>query len=179
MWLRCGPASTPRPPPATTHPTDPSLPSHPNPGLISCCLPCVTYGSTAETVHGPTGSCVNHGLKYYLYSCLCLCALVSAPTRRAIRDGYQLPPDPPGLGDPENTDCLVHTIPCTACFALCQEANELRVSRAGGAWAGGRDIPACPPRTSADAHPPSGAERVPLLVTPCLIRPPARPPTRC
>ena len=39
------------------------------------------------------------GLKYYLYSCLCLCGLVAGPTRKALRNGYKLPAEPAGLGD--------------------------------------------------------------------------------
>jgi hypothetical protein len=36
---------------------------------------------------------------------------------------------PAHLGPPQaNTDCIVHTIPCTACFAMCQEANEIKAS---------------------------------------------------
>ncbi|KAL4440111.1 hypothetical protein ABPG75_003112 [Micractinium tetrahymenae] len=97
--------------------------------IISYCLPCVTYGQNAETVHGPAGSCVNHGLKYYLYSCICLCGLVSGPTRKALRGAYKLPAEPAGLGAEANTDCIVHTIPCTACFALCQEANEIKARK--------------------------------------------------
>ncbi len=35
-------------------------------------------------------SCVNHGLKYYLYSCICLCGLVAGPTRKALRGAYKV-----------------------------------------------------------------------------------------
>lgn len=97
--------------------------------IISCCLPCVTYGQNAEVVHGPPQSCVNHGLKFYLYSCICLCGLVAGPTRRSIRQAYKLPPQPEGLGDEGNTDCIAYTIPCVACFALCQDANEIRARK--------------------------------------------------
>ncbi|KAL4853391.1 Protein PLANT CADMIUM RESISTANCE 6 [Chlorella vulgaris] len=98
--------------------------------LISYCLPCVQYGMNAERVHGPAESCPSHGLKYCLYGCVCLCGLVGGPTRKAVRHAYKLPIQPP-LGDETatgivNPDCLTHTIPCTGCFALCQESNELR-----------------------------------------------------
>jgi hypothetical protein len=43
--------------------------------------------------------CLCAGLKYYLYSCLCLCGLVAGPTRKALRNGYKLPAEPAGLGD--------------------------------------------------------------------------------
>ena len=43
------------------------------PGLISYFLPCVQYGFNAERVQG--GDCVSHGLKYYLYSCICSCGV--------------------------------------------------------------------------------------------------------
>lgn len=97
--------------------------------LITYCLPCVQYGLNAEKVH--SGECPTHGLKYCLFGCCCLSGLLAGPTRRTIRDTYKLPQQPEGLGsdDPNkcvNSDCLIHTIPCTACFALCQEANELR-----------------------------------------------------
>lgn len=97
--------------------------------IISYCLPCVTYGQNAEAVHGPSGSCVNHGLKYYLYSCICLCGLVAGPTRKALRGAYKLPAEPAGVGAEDNTDCIVHTIPCVACFAHCQEANEIKARK--------------------------------------------------
>jgi len=57
----------------------------------------------------PVQSCPNHGLKYFLYSCVCLCGLVAGPTRKGLRTAYKLPADPPGVGDEANTDCLVHT----------------------------------------------------------------------
>lgn len=81
-------------------------------------------------------------LKYCLYGCVCLGGLVGGPTRKALRHAYKLPPQP-AIGDENATglvtpDCIVHTIPCTACFAHCQETNELRVS---GATVGG--APAC------------------------------------
>lgn len=103
--------------------------------VITYCLPCVTYGQNAEAVHGPSGSCVNHGLKWYLYSCICLCGMVAGPTRKGLRSAYKLPAEPAGFGDDTNTlvntDCLVHTIPCTACFAHCQEANEIKARKVG------------------------------------------------
>jgi len=82
----------------------------------------VLYGSVAERVHG--GDQVNHCLKFYLYSCVCLCGLVSGPTRKAIRDSYDLPVSPDFL-EGENADCLTGTIPCVNCFALCQDAREV------------------------------------------------------
>lgn len=97
--------------------------------IISYCLPCVQYGVNAESVHGPSGSCPQHGLKYCLYSCLCLCGLVAGPTRQSVRQAYKLPPAPEGLGDESMTDCLTTTIPCTACFAMCQETNEIRARK--------------------------------------------------
>ncbi|KAI7838040.1 hypothetical protein COHA_008124 [Chlorella ohadii] len=81
--------------------------------IISYCLPCVTYGQTAEAVHGPSESCVQHGLKFYLYSCLCLCGLVAGPTRHSIRQAYKLPAQPTGLGN--------------------EDANEIRASQTSAA----------------------------------------------
>lgn len=44
-----------------------------------------------------------------------------------------LPARPPPLPAPQgNTDCITYTIPCVACFALCQDANEINVGGAGG-----------------------------------------------
>ena len=57
-----------RPPPPHLSRPPPSCP-----GLISYFLPCVQYGFNAERVQG--GDCVSHGLKYYLYSCICSCGV--------------------------------------------------------------------------------------------------------
>lgn len=38
------------------------------------------------------------------------------------------------------TDCLLYTIPCTACFAMCQDSNEIKVGgrqRLFVCWMGG------------------------------------------
>jgi hypothetical protein len=83
-------------------------------------------------------------LKYCLYGCVCLCGLVAGPTRTAVRHAYKLPVQPP-LGDENaaglvNPDCLTYTIPCTACFALCQESNELRVGGRGRGPLSGRHV---------------------------------------
>lgn len=93
--------------------------------LLTYCCPCVTYGMDAQKVHG--GDCVMHALKYYLYACFCGCGLVAGPTRYQLRSKYGLPQKPDclaGTGD-ANTDCIVHTVPCVACFAHCQEYAEL------------------------------------------------------
>lgn len=75
-------------------------------------------------MHG--GDCVNHAVKFWLYSCICLCGLVSGPTRKAIRDEHNLPVEPDCLKDQGvNADCITGTIPCIACFALCQDNREL------------------------------------------------------
>lgn len=92
--------------------------------VITYCIPCVQYGIDAERVHG--GDCVNWGLKFWLYSCVCACGLVAGPTRKALRTHYKLPQQPEALATNEYGDCLLHTIPCTGCFARCQEANELK-----------------------------------------------------
>jgi Cys-rich protein (TIGR01571 family) len=118
----------------------------------------VLYGQNATTVNG--GDCVSHGLKFYLYSCCCACGLVSGPTRRAIRDKYELPVAPAFLKDQgANADCLTGTIPCVACFALCQDARELAY-RAPGApidprdfdWAPVPAAPVAPAETAAPAQ---------------------------
>ena len=84
----------------------------------------VLYGMTAEKVHGPQGSMPMHCLKFFLYNFICACGLVSGPTRRAIRDEYKLPIAPQFLeSQGENADCLTGTIPCVACFALCQDVS--------------------------------------------------------
>eukprot|EP00887_Chlorella_sp_A99_P000530 scaffold17.g530.t1 len=94
--------------------------------FITYCCPCITYGQNATAVHG--GDCVMHALKYYLYSCFCGCGLVAGPTRKTVRDKFGLPQQPAFLaGDEANSDCIVHTVPCVACFAHCQEAAELKV----------------------------------------------------
>jgi len=90
------------------------------------CLPCVLYGQNAERVHG--GDMVNHCLKFWLYSCICACGLVTGPTRKAVRDTYGLPVQPSFLEEQGgNADCLTGTIPCVNCFALCQDAREVNM----------------------------------------------------
>ena len=59
--------------------------------------------------------------------------MVAGPTRRAIRSAYKLPAQPQGIGSDVQTDCLLYTIPCLNCLALCQDANEIRVG-AGAMW---------------------------------------------
>ncbi|KAG7667466.1 hypothetical protein KSW81_001174 [Nannochloris sp. 'desiccata'] len=83
--------------------------------LIGYCLPCVVYGQTAEKVHGGD----------MLYSCICACGLVAGPTRKAIRDAYQLPISPEFLKEQDRADCITYTIPCVNCFAVCQDAREV------------------------------------------------------
>lgn len=68
---------------------------------------------------------VNHCLKFYLYSCICACGLVSGPTRQAIRQTYDMPVDPACLGDGEMVDCVTHTVPVVNRFAWCQESREI------------------------------------------------------
>jgi Cys-rich protein (TIGR01571 family) len=142
----------------------------------------VTYGQTAEAVHGPAESCVNHGLKFYLYSCLCLCGLVAGPTRRSIRQAYKLPAQPEGLGGPGNTDCITYTIPCVACFALCQDANEIRARKLSAPldprpfdWApvpGAMGGPAAAPTTTTA---PAQAEMTKEAAAPAVPAAPAAP----
>lgn len=92
--------------------------------LITCCCPCVTYGMTATKVHG--GSCVSHALACYLSACCGLQGLFAGPTRKAIRQGYKLPQVPRYLGSDDPSDFLVHVLGIISCFALCQEANEVK-----------------------------------------------------
>lgn len=83
----------------------------------------VLYAQTAEKVHG--GDVVSHCLKFYLYSCICACGFVSGPTRKALREEYDLPVQPGFLAaQGANADCMTGTIPCVNCFALCQDARE-------------------------------------------------------
>lgn len=74
----------PRPPPLPPPPS----PSHRTcAGLISYCCPCVTYGQTAENVHGPAGSCVSHGG--------CCCGGTATHRRDAAHSGPLHHPSPP------------------------------------------------------------------------------------
>jgi Cys-rich protein (TIGR01571 family) len=84
-------------------------------------LPCVLYGVTAEKVHG--GDTVMHALKFYLYSCICACGMVSGPTRWQLRKKYGLEQQPTFLATVD--DCIVSTVPCVNCLTLCQTANEV------------------------------------------------------
>lgn len=91
---------------------------------------CILYGSIAEKVHGHDQ--IQACLKFWLYSFICLCGLVSGPTRQAIRSQYDLPISPEFLKDQgENADCITGTIPFVNCFALCQDAREINSRNPG------------------------------------------------
>lgn len=89
--------------------------------LIGYLAPCVLYGQTAEKVQG--GEFLNHCLKYYLYSCICLCGLVAGPTRQKLRSHYKLVQTPECLATQD--DCIVTSIPCVGICTNCQETREL------------------------------------------------------
>ncbi|KAF5206104.1 Plant cadmium resistance, partial [Thalictrum thalictroides] len=85
--------------------------------LITCCLPCITFGQNAEMLDEGQPSCVTHGLIYgllYLVQCHCL---LGCSYREKLRVKYGLPAEP-------CNDFCVHW--CCGPCALCQEHAELQ-----------------------------------------------------
>jgi len=104
-------------------------------GLYSCCddgyVCCVGWQMTAflfgdnyRKIMGGD-SCTGGCCAYYWLSCIYLCALTGAPTRKAIRNKYNLPEEP-------CNDCCVHCF-CGPC-AICQEAREMRIREGWQQW---------------------------------------------
>lgn len=94
-----------------------------------------------------------------LYSCICACGLVAGPTRKAIRDSYQLPVSPEFLKDNDRADCITYTIPCVNCFAVCQDAREVYYRNPAGPlkpetfdWGVSTEAPAPAATTAAPAQ---------------------------
>ncbi|AES61069.1 putative PLAC8 motif-containing protein [Medicago truncatula] len=90
-----------------------------NPGtcLITCCLPCITFGQIAEVVDEGRSSCAMQGCVYGLLMTITCHWLYSCLYREKLRAKYGLPAEP-------CCDCCVHFC-CDAC-ALCQEHAELK-----------------------------------------------------
>ncbi|XP_071721199.1 cell number regulator 2-like [Rutidosis leptorrhynchoides] len=91
--------------------------SHPATCLITCCLPCVTFGQIAEVVDEGRSSCVGQGCIYGVLMMITCHWLYACMYRERLRAKYGLPPAP-------CNDCCVHC--CCELCALCQEHGELK-----------------------------------------------------
>ncbi|CAL5208223.1 unnamed protein product [Lathyrus oleraceus] len=85
--------------------------------LITCCLPCITFGQIAEVVDEGRSSCAVQGCVYGLLMSITCHWLYSCLYREKLRAKFGLPAEP-------CCDCCVHFC-CDAC-ALCQEHAELK-----------------------------------------------------
>ncbi|MED6173415.1 hypothetical protein PIB30_059089 [Stylosanthes scabra] len=85
--------------------------------LITCCLPCVTFGQIAEIVDEGKSSCAGQGCVYGLLMMVSCHWLYSCVYREKLRKKYGLAAEP-------CCDCCVHFC-CDPC-ALCQEHQELK-----------------------------------------------------
>ncbi|XP_062150222.1 cell number regulator 10-like isoform X2 [Alnus glutinosa] len=86
-------------------------------GLITCCLPCITFGRIAEVLDEGQSSCVAEGCVYGLLMLIQCHWILSCVYREKLRSKFGLPEDP-------CSDCCVHCC-CEPC-ALCQEHAELK-----------------------------------------------------
>ncbi|KAL4287884.1 hypothetical protein AHAS_Ahas19G0230800 [Arachis hypogaea] len=86
--------------------------------LITCCLPCVTFGQIAEIVDEGKSSCASQGCVYGLLMIVSCHWIYSCVYREKLRKKYGLESEP-------CCDCCVHFC-CDPC-ALCQEHQELKL----------------------------------------------------
>ncbi|XLR44488.1 hypothetical protein S83_029148, partial [Arachis hypogaea] len=86
--------------------------------LITCCLPCVTFGQIAEIVDEGKSSCASQGCVYGLLMMVSCHWFYSCVYREKLRKKY-------GLASEPCCDCCVHFC-CDPC-ALCQEHQELKL----------------------------------------------------
>uniref|UniRef100_A0A7S0WN92 Uncharacterized protein n=1 Tax=Chlamydomonas leiostraca TaxID=1034604 RepID=A0A7S0WN92_9CHLO len=82
--------------------------------IITCCVPCVTYGQNVERLQNGSGF---FGACLLYYCCACCACFFAGGTRGQLRQKYGLKEDP-------CSDCCVHCW-CSPC-GLCQEARELK-----------------------------------------------------
>ncbi|RVX06416.1 Protein plant cadmium resistance 6 [Vitis vinifera] len=90
----------------------------PTNALVTCCVPCLTFGQVAEIVDNGHTSCGTSALVYGAIACLIGCPfLISCTYRTKLRSRY-------GLVESPAPDWVVHCL-CDFC-ALCQEYRELQ-----------------------------------------------------
>ncbi|CAN6478784.1 unnamed protein product [Victoria cruziana] len=85
--------------------------------IITCCLPCITFGRNGQIIYRRSTSGLANAFIYCAMQCSGCACLYSYPYRTRLRGQFQLAEAPMG-------DCFLHCC-CTLC-ALCQEHRELK-----------------------------------------------------